>query len=137
MPEPFLASTKTSVVTANPGGTGRPAWLIVPSEAHAKVSFRLVADQRPAEVEDAFRAWVAERLPDGLRHEVTFMGGVRPCLTPLDHPAVQAAARVSPNQVSGAEQLLRRAREEWQDNELLRGIIEPRHRRKYAALLQH
>ena len=35
-------------------------------------------------------------------------------------PAVQAAARVSPNQVSGAEQLLRRAREEWQDNELLR-----------------
>jgi outer membrane protein OmpA-like peptidoglycan-associated protein len=33
-------------------------------------------------------------------------------------PSVQAAARVSPDQVSGAEQLLRRAREEWQDNDL-------------------
>jgi acetylornithine deacetylase/succinyl-diaminopimelate desuccinylase-like protein len=67
---------------------------IIPAEAHAKISFRLVADQRPEEVETAFREWVTLNLTDGLRHELTFYGGgVRPCLTPLDHPAVQAATR--------------------------------------------
>ena len=75
------------------GYTGTGQKTIVPATAHAKLSFRLVADQRPEEVEAAVRAWIAERLPDGLRHEVTFIGGVRPCLTPLDHPAVEAATR--------------------------------------------
>lgn len=76
------------------GYTGAGQKTIIPAEAHAKLSFRLVADQRPDEVEEAVRAWVAARLPEGLRHELTFFGpGVRPCLTPLDHPAVQAATR--------------------------------------------
>ncbi len=76
------------------GYTGAGQKTIIPAEAHAKISFRLVADQRPDEVEDAFRGWVGANLPDGLRHELTFFGGgVRPCLTPLDHPAVQAATR--------------------------------------------
>ena len=75
------------------GYTGVGQKTIIPAEAHAKISFRLVADQRPAEVEDGFRHWLAARVPDGLRHEVAFFGGVRPCLTPLDHPAVQAATR--------------------------------------------
>ena len=75
------------------GYTGAGRKTIVPAEAHAKISFRLVYDQRPDEVEAAFTQWVADTLPDGLRHEVTFSGGVRPCLTPLDHPAVEAASR--------------------------------------------
>ncbi|HEU0131723.1 MAG TPA: dipeptidase [Mycobacteriales bacterium] len=76
------------------GYTGAGQKTIIPAEAHAKISFRLVADQRPEEVEEAFRAWVGEQLPEGLRHELAFFGGgVRPCLTPLDHPAVQAATR--------------------------------------------
>ena len=75
------------------GYTGPGQKTIIPAEAHAKVSFRLVADQRPEEVEAAFREWVASRLPDGIRHELTYSGPVRPCLTPLDHPAVEAAAR--------------------------------------------
>jgi len=74
------------------GYTGVGQKTIIPAEAHAKISFRLVADQDPAAIEDAFRAWVAERMTEGLRHELTFLSqGVRPCLTPLDHPAVQAA----------------------------------------------
>jgi acetylornithine deacetylase/succinyl-diaminopimelate desuccinylase-like protein len=75
------------------GYTGAGQKTIIPAEAHAKLSFRLVADQRPDEVESAVRQWVADTLPAGLRHEVTFFGGVRPCLTPLDHPAVEAASR--------------------------------------------
>jgi acetylornithine deacetylase/succinyl-diaminopimelate desuccinylase-like protein len=75
------------------GYTGAGQKTIIPAEAHAKLSFRLVADQRPEEVEGAVRQWVAAQLPDGLTHEITFFGGVRPCLTPLDHPAVQAATK--------------------------------------------
>ncbi|HVF20546.1 MAG TPA: dipeptidase [Mycobacteriales bacterium] len=75
------------------GYTGVGRKTIVPAEAHAKISFRLVADQRPEDVEPQFRAWLDERVPAGLRYEVSFSGGVRPCLTPLDHPAVQAVTR--------------------------------------------
>ena len=67
---------------------------IVPSEAHAKVSFRLVADQQPVEVQQQVRQYVTSRIPAGIRAEVHFEGpGVRPCLTPLEHPALQAVTR--------------------------------------------
>ncbi len=75
------------------GYTGDGPKTIIPAEAHAKISFRLVHDQRPEEVEAQLRQWLADRVPDGLRWEVEFFGGVRPCLTPLDHPALQAATR--------------------------------------------
>ncbi len=76
------------------GYTGPGQKTIIPTDAHAKVSFRLVADQDPAEVEAAMRAYVAAAVPDGIAASVEFFGGgVRPCLTPIDHPAVQAATR--------------------------------------------
>ena len=67
---------------------------IIPSDAHAKVSFRLVADQDPHEVQLAFQSYVDAHVPPGIEATLTFHGpGVRPCLTPLDAPALQAAAR--------------------------------------------
>jgi acetylornithine deacetylase/succinyl-diaminopimelate desuccinylase-like protein len=76
------------------GHTGPGTKTIIPAEAHAKVSFRLVAYQEPAKVQEAFRAWIAERTPAGIRSTVTFYGpGVRPCLTPIDHPAVRSLTR--------------------------------------------
>ncbi|RLU99346.1 peptidase M20 [Streptomyces griseocarneus] len=66
---------------------------IVPSTAQLKLSFRLVAGQDTAAVQQAVRAWVADTLPDGIRHEITFWGVTRPCLTPLDHPYLQSAVR--------------------------------------------
>lgn len=76
------------------GYTGPGHKTIVPAHAHAKVSFRLVSDQRPDEVMEAFAAWVAARTPPGITARVTPGGpGVRPCLTPLDHPALRAATR--------------------------------------------
>ena len=76
------------------GYTGPGHKTIVPSEAHAKVSFRLVADQDPLEVQQQVRDYVTDRVPPGIRVEVHFEGpGVRPCLTPLEHPALQAATR--------------------------------------------
>ncbi len=90
------------------GYTGPGHKTIVPAEAHAKVSFRLVAGQEPLRVQAAFRAWVAEQVPPGIRAEVTYYGdGVRPCLTPLDHPALQAVQR-SVTRAFGVEALYTR-----------------------------
>ncbi|MFH8365711.1 dipeptidase [Streptomyces sp. NPDC018031] len=66
---------------------------IVPSTAQLKLSFRLVAGQDAEAVQRSVRDWVAERLPAGIRHEITFWGATRPCLTPLDHPALRSVVR--------------------------------------------
>src|SRR5215207_2741567 len=76
------------------GCTGPGHKTIGPSDAHAKVSFRLVADQDPLEVQAALRLYLAERTPEGITVDVHFYGnGVRPCLTPIDHPANAAVVR--------------------------------------------
>jgi acetylornithine deacetylase/succinyl-diaminopimelate desuccinylase-like protein len=76
------------------GHTGPGSKTIVPREAHAKVSFRLVADQDLADVRAAMLEWVAAHVPPGIDWELEFESdGVRPCLTPLDHPALQAVTR--------------------------------------------
>ncbi|MFG2298815.1 dipeptidase [Streptomyces sp. NPDC048603] len=66
---------------------------IVPAAAHLKLSFRLVAGQDPYEVEAAVRNWVAALVPSGIRHSIVFGAPTRPCLTPLDHPALQSVVR--------------------------------------------
>jgi len=38
---------------------------VIPSQASAKFSFRLVADQKPERIRDSFRSFVRERLPEG------------------------------------------------------------------------
>lgn len=76
------------------GYTGAGHKTIVPSQAHAKFSFRLVAGQDPLDIQAKFRNWLARAVPDGIEWDVTFYGdGVRPCLTPLDHPALAAVTR--------------------------------------------
>jgi acetylornithine deacetylase/succinyl-diaminopimelate desuccinylase-like protein len=76
------------------GHTGAGPKTIVPAEAHAKVSFRLVAGQDPTDIKDKVESWLARSLPAGVEGGVQWYGpGVRPCLTPLDHPALQAVTR--------------------------------------------
>jgi acetylornithine deacetylase/succinyl-diaminopimelate desuccinylase-like protein len=76
------------------GYTGPGHKTIVPTDAHAKVSFRLVADQDPHDVRRMLDDYVAAAVPAGVAATVHwFGGGVRPCLTPLDDPALQATTR--------------------------------------------
>ena len=90
------------------GHTGPGAKTIVPREAHAKVTFRLVANQDPADVAAALREYVAAHTPPGVEASVTFGGpGVRPCFSPIDAPAVQAA-RQSMARAFGKEVLFTR-----------------------------
>ncbi|HEY0441803.1 MAG TPA: M20/M25/M40 family metallo-hydrolase, partial [Xanthobacteraceae bacterium] len=46
------------------GYTGEGAKTVIPSEASAKVSFRLVGEQDPEKIRETFRAFVRERLPE-------------------------------------------------------------------------
>lgn len=66
---------------------------IIPSSALLKLSFRLVAGQDPDRIERAVGDWIDSRIPAGIRHKTTFAGSTRPCLTPLDHPALQSVVR--------------------------------------------
>jgi acetylornithine deacetylase/succinyl-diaminopimelate desuccinylase-like protein len=76
------------------GHTGPGGKTIVPAQAHAKLSFRLVANQEPAEVIAGLRRYVREHTPPGIEATVTSDGpGVRPCFSPADSPAVRAGQR--------------------------------------------
>lgn len=76
------------------GHTGAGGKTIVPAEAHAKLSFRLVANQEPAQVIAGLRQYVRDHTPAGIQATVTTSGGgVRPCFAAPDSPAVRAGRR--------------------------------------------
>jgi acetylornithine deacetylase/succinyl-diaminopimelate desuccinylase-like protein len=76
------------------GHTGAGGKTIVPREAHAKLSFRLVAYQEPAKIGAALRRYVADRVLPGIEATVTIGGpGVRPSFSPIDSSAVRAGRR--------------------------------------------
>jgi acetylornithine deacetylase/succinyl-diaminopimelate desuccinylase-like protein len=74
------------------GHTGPGTKTIIPRAAHAKLSFRLVAGQDPADVAAALREYVSDRTPSGIEATLTFGGpGARASHSPIDSPAVRAA----------------------------------------------
>jgi acetylornithine deacetylase/succinyl-diaminopimelate desuccinylase-like protein len=75
------------------GHTGPGGKTIIPAAAHAKVSFRLVADQDPADVLTAFGEYVRAATPAGLAATVTVQPAVRPSHSPITSPAVRAGRR--------------------------------------------
>lgn len=90
------------------GHTGHGGKTIIPREAHAKLSFRLVAHQDPADVADMLRQFVAQRTPPGVDIMVGCDGpGVRASFSPIDSPAV-AAGRRAMERAFGGEVLFTR-----------------------------
>ncbi|CUH39381.1 Peptidase dimerisation domain protein [Jannaschia seosinensis] len=73
------------------GYTGKGFKTVLPSEAHAKVSFRLVGDQDPIRIRDSFRDWVTAQMPPDC--DVAFQShGAGPASTmSTDGPLFQAA----------------------------------------------
>jgi acetylornithine deacetylase/succinyl-diaminopimelate desuccinylase-like protein len=58
------------------------------------VSFRLVPGQEPGDIQRKVETWLGTVVPPGIEWAMTWYGpGVRPCVTPLDHPALQAVTR--------------------------------------------
>ena len=69
-PLEMLWSRPTAEVNGMWGGyNGAGFKTVLPAEAHAKVSFRLVSRQDPAKVLTAFRAWAEARIPADCRIE--------------------------------------------------------------------
>ena len=67
-----LFSRPTCDINGIVGGyTGEGSKTVIPSEASAKVSFRLVSDQDPEKIRDSFRAFVRARLPADCEAEFT------------------------------------------------------------------
>ncbi len=75
------------------GFSGEGSKTVLPAEAHAKISCRLVPNQDPEEVYGLIESYVRRISPPGVRVEVRRMHGGRPALVPLDHPAMGAASR--------------------------------------------
>ncbi|GAB4552820.1 MAG: dipeptidase [Phycisphaerales bacterium] len=73
------------------GYQGAGAKTVIPSRAGAKVSFRLVAAQDPAQVVASFRSWVEARLPVGFSLDFHDHGGGHPGAVPFDSPFLSAA----------------------------------------------
>lgn len=60
----MITTRPTAEINGIVGGyTGEGAKTVLPAKASAKVSFRLVGDQDPVKIRDAFRAFVRARLP--------------------------------------------------------------------------
>ncbi len=85
------------------GYTGTGAKTVIPAQASAKVSFRLVADQDPSNVVESFFAWLDDRTPPGCRWELEDLGTGLPASIQSDDPrlgmisqAIEEAAGVAP-----------------------------------------
>ncbi|MPZ56950.1 MAG: M20/M25/M40 family metallo-hydrolase [Rhizobiales bacterium] len=70
------------------GYTGEGAKTVIPGEATAKVSFRLVGDQDPDKIRDAFRAFVRARLPADCMADFKNFTGAAAIQLPFDNPAL-------------------------------------------------
>ncbi|MBV7328703.1 dipeptidase [Chloroflexi bacterium TSY] len=77
------------------GFQGAGVKTVLPNEAHAKITCRLVANQNPAKIVEAITAHVKKHTPSGVVATVKpEPSGANPYLMPADHPGNQAAATV-------------------------------------------
>jgi acetylornithine deacetylase/succinyl-diaminopimelate desuccinylase-like protein len=73
------------------GYQGEGTKTVIPSQAAAKVSFRLVGEQNPTAIMEAFEAHVRARLPADCSAEFIRYKGSRAISLPWDMPALKAA----------------------------------------------
>lgn len=87
-------SRPTAEVNGIVGGyTGKGFKTVIPAEASAKVSFRLVGEQDPATVRAAFRKFVRARLPADCTVEFAEHGGGGAIRLPVDGQWLRKAAK--------------------------------------------
>lgn len=91
-PLEMIWSRPTAEVNGIWGGyTGEGFKTVLPSEAHAKVSFRLVGDQDPFAIREHFRAWVRDQLPADCTVEFHGHGNSPAGAMAITDPAFDAA----------------------------------------------
>ncbi|MFT4416258.1 dipeptidase [Fredinandcohnia humi] len=66
---------------------------VIPAEAHAKITCRLVPNQDPEIIVDQLKAHIEKNKPKGVDISIALFDKGAPYVTPFDHPAIQAAGR--------------------------------------------
>ncbi len=86
-PLEMIWSRPTAEINGIWGGyTGEGFKTVLPAEAHAKISFRLVGQQDPDAISRNFRDWVTAQLPPDCRVEWKELGGAAASQMQIDHP---------------------------------------------------
>ena len=75
------------------GFTGEGAKTVLPAEAHAKISMRLVPDQTPKLITRLLSAHLKKIAPPSVKVTVRDLHGGAAWVAPTDHPALDAAGR--------------------------------------------
>lgn len=87
-----LWSRPTAEVNGIWGGyIGEGFKTVIPAEAHAKVSFRLVGTQDPEDVREKFRAYIRDQLPSDCSVEFKSRGGGHATVMPTTDPKFEQA----------------------------------------------
>ncbi|MDE3057471.1 MAG: dipeptidase [Bacteroidota bacterium] len=73
------------------GYTGEGAKTVLPAKAFAKISMRLVPDQRSAKTAKLFEKHIKKIVPKTVTVNVRTLHGGEPAITPIDSPGVEAA----------------------------------------------
>jgi acetylornithine deacetylase/succinyl-diaminopimelate desuccinylase-like protein len=93
-PLELLWSRPTCEVNGIQGGyTGEGTKTVLPAKASAKITFRLVGQQNPERVVQAFRAFVTSRLPADVKAEFIGHGGSPAISLPVKNQALKIARR--------------------------------------------
>ncbi|MCX7706483.1 MAG: M20/M25/M40 family metallo-hydrolase, partial [Anaerolineae bacterium] len=75
------------------GYTGEGSKTVIPAQATAKISFRLVPDQRAAEIYTLVEGYLRQIAPPTVRLSVKPLGLADPATVDLDAPVMRAAQR--------------------------------------------
>ena len=75
------------------GFSGEGIKTVLPAEAGAKITCRLVPNQEPEEIVTLLKAHIEKHKPVGVDVTISEFDQGRPYLTPFDHPFIQAAGR--------------------------------------------
>ncbi|MDQ1002817.1 acetylornithine deacetylase/succinyl-diaminopimelate desuccinylase-like protein [Neobacillus niacini] len=75
------------------GFQGEGTKTVIPNEAHAKITCRLVNNQNPEKIQGLIKKHLEEQAPKGCTVKVTLQDTGNPFLTPIDDPMIQKAAQ--------------------------------------------
>ncbi|MGE7666814.1 dipeptidase [Ureibacillus composti] len=75
------------------GFSGEGIKTVLPAEAGAKITCRLVPDQEPNEIVALLRKHIEKHKPAGVEVKVSEFDKGAPWITPFDHPFIQAAGK--------------------------------------------
>ncbi len=91
-------------ITAGYQGVGQKT--IIPGQARAKISCRLVPHQNPQNIQDAIEDWLRSQLPPTVTMDIVkHAGTTSSVMIPVDHP-IMAAAQVAVEDVFGVAPVL-------------------------------